>query len=394
MSSATSRNLILISNNMTTLRDYNYFTYANPYTYNLDDRIISEIGYAFTVSTVPKYFHLIICEKTVKLLYGGTTINQLSFSPTFGAGTICLAAIVSRSPVSVGGDFINANYVYYISLSNSNVYQFNFSFSFKFNFTIGHYDPHNFTYANSVIYSSPSPINSLLVASSLLLMQANSTGLCTIYNGNTSQVGTTSNIPTDQNQRFLSLLGRFYLLQSTGMSIVNYNSTSNVLSYGSLTSGLVNNTYNFVWGPYIAPFYTPGQPYIYKGGLCGGQSFMNGTSCVNYTCLVDNCTSCNVSPYLCSVCQDGFAINSNNTCDFIPAPTIIDNLRESFAFLEEPATTVKEILSDAISFPATRRLIAPFFAYFGIFDDLYLFQFHDRLYGTTMNSLFNSINDM
>jgi hypothetical protein len=270
----------------------------------------------------------------VKLLYAGTTINEITFSSLFGANTVVVAAVCAKSPTSVGGDFINANFVYYVSLNNNKVYQFNIAFSFKFNFTIDHYSVYNFSYTNTIIYTSPSPINSLLVASTLLLMQANSTGQTIIYNTNTSQLGTTSNIPTDQNLRFLSLLGKFYLLQSTGMSIVNYNSTTNVLSYGTLTSALANNTYNFVWGPYIAPFYTPGQPYIYKGGLCGGQSFMNGTSCVNYSCLVDNCTSCNVSPYLCNVCQDGFAINSNKACDFIPTPTIIDSMRESFAFLE------------------------------------------------------------
>lgn len=277
----------------------------------------------------------------MKLLYTGTIINQITFSSLFGANTVILAAICAKSPASVGGDYINANYVYYLSLSNNNVYQFNISFSFKFNFTIDHYNFFNFSYTNSAIYNSPTPINSLLIASSLLLMQANSSGQTVIYNANTSQLGTTSNIPTDQNLRLIFLLGKYYLLQSTGMSIVNYDLTTNVLSYGTLTSALANNTYNFVWGPYIAPFYTPGQPYIYKGGLCGGQTFMNGTSCVNYSCLVNNCTSCNISPYLCSVCQDGFAMNSNNTCDFIPGPTIIDNMRESFAFLEEPINNVK-----------------------------------------------------
>ena len=44
-----------------------------------------------------------------------------------------------------------------------------------------------------------------------------------------------------------------------------------------------------------------------------------------------------------------------------------------------------------ISVPAVRK-IASIFYYFGNFDDLYLYMYHDRLYGPTMQDLFTHIN--
>lgn len=50
------------------------------------------------------------------------------------------------------------------------------------------------------------------------------------------------------------------------------------------------------------------------------------------------------------------------------------------------------LLAQMISIPAARKFISPAFVYFGIFDDLYLYQFHDRLYGATINDLFSNLN--
>jgi hypothetical protein len=46
-----------------------------------------------------------------------------------------------------------------------------------------------------------------------------------------------------------------------------------------------------------------------------------------------------------------------------------------------------------ISFPSARK-IAPIFYYFGNFDDLYLYMYHDRVYGSTMQEVFSHINDI
>lgn len=51
-----------------------------------------------------------------------------------------------------------------------------------------------------------------------------------------------------------------------------------------------------------------------------------------------------------------------------------------------------DIIKFLISIPAARRVISPIFYFFGIFDDIYLFQFHDRLYGETMKTVFENLN--
>jgi hypothetical protein len=45
-----------------------------------------------------------------------------------------------------------------------------------------------------------------------------------------------------------------------------------------------------------------------------------------------------------------------------------------------------------IAIPAARKTFTPAFMYFTIFDDLYLYQFHDRIYGSTLNDMFVSIS--
>jgi hypothetical protein len=47
-----------------------------------------------------------------------------------------------------------------------------------------------------------------------------------------------------------------------------------------------------------------------------------------------------------------------------------------------------------ITVPGARKAITPFFYYFGVFDDLYLYQFHDRVYGETMNAVLAKVNDI
>ena len=47
-----------------------------------------------------------------------------------------------------------------------------------------------------------------------------------------------------------------------------------------------------------------------------------------------------------------------------------------------------------MSIPGARRVVSPVFYYFGIFDDLFLFQYHDREYGQAMRSFFGKINEI
>ena len=47
-----------------------------------------------------------------------------------------------------------------------------------------------------------------------------------------------------------------------------------------------------------------------------------------------------------------------------------------------------------ISVPGARRVLSPLFYYFGVFDDIYFYQFQDREYGETMKAVFSQLNEI
>ena len=49
-------------------------------------------------------------------------------------------------------------------------------------------------------------------------------------------------------------------------------------------------------------------------------------------------------------------------------------------------------MATIIAIPGARRYASPLFYFFGIFDDLFLYQFHDRIFGLTMTAVFENIN--
>ncbi len=53
-----------------------------------------------------------------------------------------------------------------------------------------------------------------------------------------------------------------------------------------------------------------------------------------------------------------------------------------------------EAITQTASMPVARRVATPLFYYFGVFDDLFFYQFHDRTYGPTMTDLFDQINQI
>jgi hypothetical protein len=61
------------------------------------------------------------------------------------------------------------------------------------------------------------------------------------------------------------------------------------------------------------------------------------------------------------------------------------------SWLEDFFWFILNLTKEVISVPAMRKL-SPIFFYFSSFDDLYLYMFHDRLYGPTMNELFIQVN--
>jgi hypothetical protein len=55
---------------------------------------------------------------------------------------------------------------------------------------------------------------------------------------------------------------------------------------------------------------------------------------------------------------------------------------------------LKMLMSFLISIPGARRVISPVFYYFGIFDDMFLYQYYNRTYGDTISAFFVNINEI
>ena len=56
--------------------------------------------------------------------------------------------------------------------------------------------------------------------------------------------------------------------------------------------------------------------------------------------------------------------------------------------------TLSNILKFSISLPSGRRIVYPLFYFFGNFDDIYLYSFHDGFYGRVAEGLFSDISDI
>lgn len=52
------------------------------------------------------------------------------------------------------------------------------------------------------------------------------------------------------------------------------------------------------------------------------------------------------------------------------------------------------LISFINSIPSARTILKPIIACFSSFDDLYLFQYHERNYGNSLNTFFQSIQNM
>lgn len=158
-------------------------------------------------------------------------------------------------------------------------------------------------------------VTTLLLSNGILMMQSNSTGVTSIYNVNTSMMGVTSGIPLNQTFNFFFIYNAYYVLQSTGLVKLIYNSTLVTLLVNGVMSILPYNTYRLYLGTSINAFYIPGKASIYYGGPCPGQATYTGGTCVSYNCTVANCSSCAIQASLCSTCKAGYLL-SNNMCTY------------------------------------------------------------------------------
>ena len=182
--------------------------------------------------------------------------------------------------------------------------------------------------------------------------------------------------------------------------------------------------YNLVMGLNFDLIYVAGESYIYKMGYCLGQSYFDGTACVNYNCFDTMCTNCWMHSNPCGVCNPGYPrtdtygcsgsppnttanftvsnttnsttpSNSNNTI-----PTGINHTTNSTTSListflsgqgQDFISFLSNLLKFSISLPSGRRIVYPLFYFFGNFDDIYLYSFHDAFYGRVAEGLFSDI---
>jgi len=117
-------------------------------------------------------------------------------------------------------------------------------------------------------------------------------------------------------------------------------------------------------------------------------------SCINCTlpCIVCNnliCLQCDVG---FNLINNGCVSNITNSSNSSNGTYFIDTLVVSNLLLD---SLRHNYLIDAINrVPSIRSILKPILASFMCFDDLYLYQFHERDYGNTMNSLFEYISSL
>ena len=135
-------------------------------------------------------------------------------------------------------------------------------------------------------------------------MQDLITGNWSYFNNNTRTFPPIIGLSTDRpNYHYLISSTNDYLLQSSGLSLINITSSS--ISLVNVTVTLPNKTYGLVLGSYMNLFFIVGGPYFYRAGSCTGQSIWNWTinNCSSFSCSDSKCLSCPVNTSTCGVCS-------------------------------------------------------------------------------------------
>lgn len=131
-----------------------------------------------------------------------------------------------------------------------------------------------------------------------MLLQANATGNIYIYSILNNKFGTVaSTIPKDQIYKFFYVYSKYYLLQSKGLTEVLCSNKAD-LTLKAIRVTLPYQTYSITFGTIFDIFFIPMRPYIYKSGLCLGQSLANSdeTACPGYLSSVQNCSYTPIIP--------------------------------------------------------------------------------------------------
>lgn len=116
----------------------------------------------------------------------------------------------------------------------------------------------------------------------------------------------------------LMYMGQF-MLTSTGLVLLDVNSTTFEVSLASLISPLPPNSNYKIALTYASfdIFYVKNSPYIYKCGYCMGQTIFNYQNCEAYNCSDPNCLYCPINSVTCGTCRSGYVRNESLLCEVV-----------------------------------------------------------------------------
>lgn len=295
-----------LSNQKSTVRDYDYESLILLESYSVIDSVNFNYLLPLNISGHVQALHILYCQNNLKIGFDGA-ITQISGFYASGSQNYDVE-FISES-LSVTSNVLTVTVDVYLAQSGNAVYEASIIIQLQ-------YDPATNMFAflgtqnltMTLLMTTPFQGTSLSMANGLLLIQNQASGNTAMYNTLTSTVGTVSGFSSNEILLFFFIFSKYYALLTNGLSLINFNSGSNTLTFFSLTIPLLNNIYGLSPGnANVDPFYIVDQPYVYKSGKCTGQTLIGiGGLCISYSCLTPYCSSCPFTPLTCGVCEDGY----------------------------------------------------------------------------------------
>jgi hypothetical protein len=130
---------------------------------------------------------------------------------------------------------------------------------------------------------------------------------------------------------------------------------------------------------------------ISSGLVCLRGTFLDVLNQVCNSCLV-NCTAC-VSLALCTSCVANYSLDVNHLC--VPSTNAVTQFDEDSQVFREAIALLLENygIRSVNKIPGSRR-ISPFLSFLINIDELWLYQYHERDYGSIMSDFFSSMQLM
>lgn len=321
------------------------------------------------------------------------------------------------------------------SPTNSQYYQcgFNVAFANKqiyyvyvnvtINFVISIASGGNFIYCfNSSVFllqTFPEQVQIMITdSSSIVLVQNNVTKSMYAYNfWNGSIISIPSSISLQTCNWIFSYQNLFYLLQWGALYQISVS--SNAISVGNTQIFGLPNNYFVTQGGAIDAWFAVGGPFIYPNKNCTGNSNWNGTACATYNCIDLHCSNCPIAASVCSICLAGFNLTGTYIClAFVPIGTNTTNITNNgtlsgnisnwpsniavmpFGAWNQLDGTIWKIILEYLfnlllllnKVPGSRRVLRPVFFYYPNLDDIYMYSYHDRLYGPTAQTVLDRLS--